>query len=281
MTPLINHANIGEVQKTAYLVGVITSVDSTNDTACFTGVGTCPAGTDIPIFYHCEPDSALRSNGALEDAAGAFSEDDEVIIQCEITGANQYVPLRVMGFTDKPKPCCSLYEMFNDDTLALWTITSSGIWNYNVVDGHLIVSGQSLNVGQGIHLSLKNTDVYGVTKDTNLSVSISGLCRAYCLESGHQAIYTYARGYIQFKMADEDDWESTTHSFYFLAGECDLIRNTPNWHGAGNHIFNLSDIIPEGWHMQQIQIIFTLSHGIEDEESWLNADIDFITVCPA
>jgi hypothetical protein len=105
MTPLLNHENIGAVQKIAYLTATITSVDSANDTACFEGVGTCPSGTDVIIFYHCEADSVLRDNGALEGAAGAFSIDDEVIVQCEITGANRYVPLRVMGFTDKPKAC--------------------------------------------------------------------------------------------------------------------------------------------------------------------------------
>jgi hypothetical protein len=107
--PLHNHKNIGEVQKTAYLVGIVTAVDSEFDTVDFTGVGTCPSGVAIPLFYHCQyeegEEPALRDNGALEGAAGAFSKDDEVIVQCEITGANRYVPLRVMGFTDKPKPC--------------------------------------------------------------------------------------------------------------------------------------------------------------------------------
>lgn len=108
--PLINHENIGEVQKTAYLVGIVTAVDSEFDTVDFTGVGTCPSGSACPLFYHCQyeegEEPALRDNGALEGAAGAFSVDDEVIVQCKITGANRYVPLRVMGFTDKPKSCC-------------------------------------------------------------------------------------------------------------------------------------------------------------------------------
>ena len=105
MSPKINHLTIGEIQKTAYLTATITSVDSENDTASFTGIGSCPSGSDIPIFYHCEKDSEERDNGALEDAAGAFAEDDEVIVMCEIVGDGQYEALRVMGFVDKPKAC--------------------------------------------------------------------------------------------------------------------------------------------------------------------------------
>lgn len=117
MSPKLNHENLGSVQKTAYLTATITTVDSEFDTACFGESGKCPAGTDIPIFYHCQyeegEEPAQRDNGALEGAAGAFSEDDEVIVQCEITGANQYKVLRVMGFTDKPKVC----EFYIDVTI--------------------------------------------------------------------------------------------------------------------------------------------------------------------
>lgn len=78
-------------------------------------MGTCPAGTDVPIFYHCEPDSALRDNGALEGASGAFAKDDEVIVQCEILDSTTYEPLYIMGFVDKPKGCCFSIKIVRDD----------------------------------------------------------------------------------------------------------------------------------------------------------------------
>lgn len=71
----------------------------------FTGIGQCPSASGIPIFYHCEPDSVQRDNGALDGAAGAFAEGDEVIVQCEIVSSAEYKPLYVMGFVDKPKGC--------------------------------------------------------------------------------------------------------------------------------------------------------------------------------
>lgn len=98
------------MQKVAYLTATIATVDSENDTADFTGIGKCPAGVDIPIFYHCEPDSVLRDNGALEGAAGAFSGGDEVIVQCEVVSSTVYKPLRVMGFVDKAKVCTGKFR---------------------------------------------------------------------------------------------------------------------------------------------------------------------------
>ena len=100
--PKLSHSNLGAVQKTAYLSAVITSVDPENDTACFTGI---VSGANIPIYYHCSHDAEERDNGALEGAAGAFVEGDEVFVQYEITGAGHYKPLKVMGFLDKPKEC--------------------------------------------------------------------------------------------------------------------------------------------------------------------------------
>ena len=115
MSPLLNHANLGEVQKTAYLTATITEVDIENDTASFTGIGNCPAGTDIPIFYHCEKDSEERDNGALEGAAGAFAKDDEVIVMCEIVSSSEYRALRVMGFVSKPKSCGLRIKLYRGD----------------------------------------------------------------------------------------------------------------------------------------------------------------------
>ena len=136
---LINHANIGEVQKIAYLSAVITAVygtgeaDEYKDTVDFTGVGNCPAGSRIPLFYHCAADSAQRDNGALEGASAAFSIDDEVIVQCEITGANSYKPLRVIGFTDKPKACVGWLEDWPGPE-----ITSNHDWTGMVLIGNCL-----------------------------------------------------------------------------------------------------------------------------------------------
>lgn len=112
--PLLNHPDIGDVQKYAYLIAIVTAVDSALDTVDFNGVGRCPAGSDIPLFYHCNHAAVERSNGALEGAAAAFSVDDRVIVQCEIIAALTYEPVRVIGFEDQPKSCAGWAAYFDN-----------------------------------------------------------------------------------------------------------------------------------------------------------------------
>lgn len=130
---LINHPTIGDVQKYAYLIATVTDVDSALDTVDFNGVGRCPARNDIPIFYHCSHEAAERSNGALEGAAAAFSVDDRVIVQCEITGALTYEPVRVIGFEDQPKACACEWTAYFDNTYWVsdveWSTWTGSAWS--------------------------------------------------------------------------------------------------------------------------------------------------------
>lgn len=111
----IDHANIGDVAKTKYLMGTIVSTDSENDTCevAVTGIGV---QSGVPIFYHCEAASVTRANGALEGGSGAFAADDEVIVQ------NKDGELKVIGFADgEKKPCAQGWQFrirdwdFNND----------------------------------------------------------------------------------------------------------------------------------------------------------------------
>lgn len=119
MSPKLNHENLGSIQKTAYLTGIITAVDSGNDTVDFTGTGKCPDATACPLFYHCEyevgEEPAQRSNGALEGAASAFSDGNEVIVQCEILDSTTYKPLYVIGFVGKAKQCGFRFKLRRED----------------------------------------------------------------------------------------------------------------------------------------------------------------------
>ena len=98
--PLYQHENFGDVQKHVFRKGIITAVDSENDTADVAVPGGSN-GTGMPLFYHCEPDSEERSNGAIEPAATAFTVDDEVIVMCEMDGT----AVRIVGFVDGIKNC--------------------------------------------------------------------------------------------------------------------------------------------------------------------------------
>lgn len=104
MSPKYNHENFGDVQNHIFAKGVITAVDSTNDTADVTVEGY-QSGSDTPLFYHCEPDSEEAPNGSIEGAAAAFRVDDEVIVMLEVGGD----PVRIVGFVDGIKSCVGGY----------------------------------------------------------------------------------------------------------------------------------------------------------------------------
>ena len=109
--PKYDHSDFSDVQNHLFAKGIITSVDSENDLADVTVAGY-QDGSDVPLFYHCEPDSEERSNGAIYGAAAAFSVDDEVIVMCTADGA----PVRIVGFVEGIKSC--LWEPFTDSICA-------------------------------------------------------------------------------------------------------------------------------------------------------------------
>jgi len=125
--PKYQHDNFGDVMNHIYAKGIITSVDSENDLADVTVEGY-QDGSGTPLYYHCEPDSEERSNGAIYGAASAFSVDDEVIVMLEVNGA----PVRIVGFVDGIRSCiwepwgdtlCENHEWYFDD---YWGFASPG-----------------------------------------------------------------------------------------------------------------------------------------------------------
>lgn len=107
--------------------GIITAVDSVNDTADVTVEGY-QDGSDVPLFYHCEPDSEERSNGAIYGAAAAFMENDEVIVMLEVNNP----PVRIVGFVDGIKSCSIQVKLFRGDGTPVRGIVP---WQAHIDDG--------------------------------------------------------------------------------------------------------------------------------------------------
>jgi len=84
--PTLNYENAGALVEYDYLQGTITALYPDDDTADVSGV--CGTLSKVPIFYHCKPDSAARSNGALTGAAGAFTVGDSAVVLKGINGAD-------------------------------------------------------------------------------------------------------------------------------------------------------------------------------------------------
>ena len=117
MAEKYQHTNLGDIADHVYIKATITAVESSDDTATIEGDGI--SGSGVPIFYHCEPDSEHRSNGAIYAAAAAFSIDDEVYVMCE-GSAGSYTPVRIVGFVDGIKTCC-LYKYLFTNSEDTWT----------------------------------------------------------------------------------------------------------------------------------------------------------------
>jgi hypothetical protein len=115
--PRYEHENFGDVQDHLFMKGLVTAVYSEDDTVDLTISGG-QDGSGIPLFYHCEPDSVERGNGAIEEAAKAFNVDDEVIVMCTVDGT----PVRVVGLVDGIKECSSGYLLLGAAAFA------SGFW---------------------------------------------------------------------------------------------------------------------------------------------------------
>ena len=96
--PAIDFKDIGDVLNFQLLKGIIVTIDSATDT-CTVAVG----GDTLSalLYYHCEPSSELRENGAISGAAKGFSEGDEVIVLIN----KEKTSIKVIGHTDGIRRC--------------------------------------------------------------------------------------------------------------------------------------------------------------------------------
>lgn len=96
--PTHDFENIGDVLNFEILKGKITAIDSATDTCTVTVAGS---SREALIFYHCNPDSIARDNGAIEGGAAGFKVDDEVVV---LINSDKSV-IKVIGHVDGIRPC--------------------------------------------------------------------------------------------------------------------------------------------------------------------------------
>lgn len=96
--PTHDFENIGDVLDFEILKGKITAIDPATDTCTVTVAGS---SREALIFYHCNPDSIARDNGAIEGGAAGFAVDDEVVVM--INSDNSVI--KVIGHVDGIRSC--------------------------------------------------------------------------------------------------------------------------------------------------------------------------------
>jgi hypothetical protein len=94
--PTIDFSSIGNVMEYEFTEDTVSSVNSEDDTCVLSANGSAL------LFYHCEPTSPIRSNGAIEGASGGFSNGDHVIVMKHKTDSSKKY---VIGHTDGVKAC--------------------------------------------------------------------------------------------------------------------------------------------------------------------------------
>lgn len=201
--PKFNHEDLEAVLNVIYRKGIITAVDAENDTADVDVPGG-QSGSGVPIYYHCDPDSELRSNGAIYGGASAFSagteedpeadppveavEGDSVIVMCDTEG----VPLRIIGFVDGIRSCCHFLEPFDGPPMCLnnWWRCYSFLSLYT--EGPYYYSGSSWCADEEIA-----PDRMGISlSDGSLRMDYTYLANG---GSGHPQYYDRAYFYIYNK----------------------------------------------------------------------------------
>ena len=87
--PTLNYQDVGALVQYDYLQGRILALYPEDDTADVESESEGSVWTlmAVPIFYHCEPDSEVRTNGAITGSASGFAVDDLVIVLKSIDGA--------------------------------------------------------------------------------------------------------------------------------------------------------------------------------------------------
>lgn len=117
--PKFNHQNFGDIQKYVYLLARVLSVNGADDTADLSFTDMPLVASDIPIFFHCAMDSAQRENGALVGAAGAFREEDSVIVRCRLDDSGATItPVCVVARAEGPRSCCNWIENIGETICA-------------------------------------------------------------------------------------------------------------------------------------------------------------------
>jgi len=104
MMPVHDFVDIGDVLKHELLQGTIVTLDTETDT-CTVSVGGVVYSA--LIFYHCEPDSTLRSNGAIQDGATGFQIGDQVFVMKKITDTPALSDVKVVGLVNGCRHCDS------------------------------------------------------------------------------------------------------------------------------------------------------------------------------
>jgi predicted transglutaminase-like cysteine proteinase len=154
--PTHDFKDVGDVLGYDLIRSNIVSLNSDDDTCTVTVKGSIVPAI---LFYHCQPDSIARSNGAIEGAATGFSVGDDVIVMVK----NDRSVVKVIAHTDGIRKCGE--KKIGGDYYIFY------------LDGSIMKIANCTYDNSGI--SIKDTFSYLDVDTGNVTVPIRFLCKKF------------------------------------------------------------------------------------------------------
>lgn len=122
--PLKNFETVGVLQGYEYLRGVITSINHVTDTCGLTAkvmrsdgntISFAEQGySDVPVFYHCNPDAVELASGAIKGGSWAFAVGDEVTVLRQRAGCpGDEGKIFITGFVCGARKCAPVVIIYS------------------------------------------------------------------------------------------------------------------------------------------------------------------------
>ena len=105
---LKNIKTAGELQESRFVTGEIISLDHYLDSCDISVDGA--SYSDVPIFYHCDPDATENSSGAINGGSWGFAVGDDVVVLLQKN--KQFV----IGHKAGARPCVPMLIIYASDS---------------------------------------------------------------------------------------------------------------------------------------------------------------------
>lgn len=199
--PTHDFNNIGEVLDFQILKGKITAIDSAADTCT---VDVAGSSREALIFYHCNPDSIARDNGAIEGGAAGFKVDDEVIVM--INSDNSVV--KVIGHIDGIRSCeLPIIYISLGNKCILWDVEKE-----QICEDILLDSSTPEEPEYATFPCDKNTITKWITSQQGKEVSASDIFMNNCGRNGYSGVGSFPQ-LCSYALDAEDLMDSNGPSY--------------------------------------------------------------------
>ena len=118
---LKNIKTAGELQDSIFMTGEILTIDHYLDSCSVSVDGS--QYSNIPIFYHCNPDAVETNTGAIKGGSWGFAIGDKVVVLVQSDSNKKFVIGHQAG-TRPCSPCLMLFSTESGEEAIVWDMIS-------------------------------------------------------------------------------------------------------------------------------------------------------------